>query len=233
MSLLAERLGQLLGSGDNAKVYQCTRNDDVAIKVIAYASEKQLADLRTELQIGKTMGELGVSPKVFEEEVDTHTCTFYYSMQKVQPLALTGKCYSTKAYTPAKIESIHRQVLRLIVKMIRAGYIHNDVHHGNIARSGGTADDDDVVLLDHGYTVYDPLLLCPSAKLYRAMALQAMCYQMLEHCPWRRNYASPLYEMIYEVRRGGHEEVEAELQDIALHVLYRDVRSMNGSSNSL
>jgi tRNA A-37 threonylcarbamoyl transferase component Bud32 len=114
------------------KVIDIDKQDDDAIWFNKGKPKDKLTDIETEAEITKKMGDLGIGPKLYDVYHcdDNNKPKYYFVMQYMNQGSLDSYMEKNKLKTlkPQLINSI----ISKLQKMHDNGYIHNDLHSGNI-----------------------------------------------------------------------------------------------------
>ena len=119
----AYTIGKKLGSGDNAVVYEATKDGEkYAMKFIRETSDA----INREIRIHKKAMNLGCAPQIYEDFIDVKHKGIKYAralvMEKIS--TFNGK---TKITDQQQIDIMQQTWI-----LLENGIIHNDMHQGNI-----------------------------------------------------------------------------------------------------
>lgn len=154
-------LTRVLGRGENGVTFET--NDRRAVKIIRYNTPGERAQLRNETAYQKELAALEIAPAVHADELVSNYS--FILMDKVEPINV-----STAS------QPFIRKLVKLIAKMVYYGYVHNDVHRGNVARCVTTREP---ILIDFGFTQklgYIPDRICFN------QILMAQLYALMDAC---------------------------------------------------
>lgn len=127
--------GRLLGKGANGAVYEM--NDDRVLKVVKLRNDSYFREFNTEVDITRSMSELGVGPRLYE----SYTCdSNRYGVMILQKLYAMDTKSTDESYDliKAKLDRMHQ-----------AGVAHNDIKVDNLMQ-----DKDGVAhIVDYGFAI--------------------------------------------------------------------------------
>jgi hypothetical protein len=134
---------------------------------------KQFTD---EVKIGYKLGSLGIAPKIYQwwicENADQSKRYGYYVME-----TLSGVWASRFGKNVADASIVYQQqLISNVIIMVQNGFIHQDLHPGNVGFVG-EGDSEKVVLFDFGLTLeVDNRYI----EQYGSMLVASQLYQMIE-----------------------------------------------------
>ena len=144
-------VGGLIGTGDHSAVYDVAWTgvaQRCVLKCVSVGSTEELASFQAEVAVATEMGEHRIGPVVHRHWVQgCHRCvrTGYCLMDKLA-------CVYAEAVSDSDERAVVRRIEQAVVgqaeRLIRAGYMHNDLHTRNI----GFDVNGRVVLFDFGCT---------------------------------------------------------------------------------
>jgi len=126
----------MLGSGAYGKVYKL--NEKICVKIekvnIQYGGYSNIERKNNELEISKICGLKNISPKVYFNEIifNKYYSTFYYYTYMKNINGITLEKYLEKKDSNKNIQKIKKILKNKINKIHKLGYLHYDIHNGNI-----------------------------------------------------------------------------------------------------
>lgn len=205
--------GNLLGKGEYGMVHQDATNQHNVIKTVLFTerydpeSNKKLTSKELEnlfLKEGKIQEELGnynIAPKIYYYGIvnDMGERKGIIIMEKMADIYRSkypdvGDDPDFTKSPKLPPEKIQQKVIDKIMEMIDRGYIHNDLHGGNI----GFVKNDEVRLFDFGFSRSITPLCLPCNK---DQLLGFSLYQLIEHLPFDLRNKSVYYDTIYNIRQ--------------------------------
>lgn len=205
-------LGDLIGSGEYGKVYTIDNDLEKVVKIMSFrprqngkdtTTEKQLIEaFMNEIKIQTELGKLNIAPIVYDYQImdgDDGYKQGIILMQKITSIYRNvyfdiGDDPSIKKKCSLPPRVVQLKLIHKIKEMINAGYIHNDLHCGNIGFIR-----DEVRLFDFGFTQSIQPLCRPCNN---DQILGFHLYQVIEHLPFDLRDDSEYYNVIYEIRQG-------------------------------
>lgn len=205
--------GNLLGNGEYGMVHQDATNPNNVIKTVLFTerydqeTEKKITSKELQnlfIKEGKIQEELGnynIAPKIYYYGIidDMGEKKGIIIMEKMAEIYRSKypdvgddpDVTKSPKLPPAKIQ---QKVIDKIIEMINKGYIHNDLHGGNI----GFLNNDEVRLFDFGFSRSISPLCLPCNK---DQLLGFSLYQLIEHLPFDLRNKSVYYDTIYNIRQ--------------------------------
>jgi hypothetical protein len=208
--------GALLGRGEYGMVHEDATNQNNVVKTVLftprydpgtgkYLSVDDLEEMfMKEGKIQQEMGQKEIAPMVYYygTTIDDGEKKGIIIMEKMSGIYRSR--YPDIGDNPNVIEpavlppaSVQHKVIKKMIEMIDAGYIHNDLHGGNIGfvRKNGK---DEVRLFDYGFSHAISPLCLPCNK---DQILGFSLYQLIEHLPFELRDKSVYYDVIYDLRQ--------------------------------
>ena len=161
-----------LGRGENGITFETS--DNKALKIVRYGNEAQRKQLVNEITFQKELAALGIAPFVHDDSIVSKFA--FILMDKVIPVHL-DMVSNTQSDSYSESDSFTKKLIRLIAKMIYHGYLHNDIHWGNVAATVHSPHEP--ILIDFGFTThlgYTPDKLCFN------QILMAQLYALTDAC---------------------------------------------------
>lgn len=205
-------LGDLLGSGEYGKVYTIDNDPEKVVKIMSFrprkngnvkiTEQKLIESFMNEIEIQTELGKLNIAPIVYDYQIMDGEDGFKQGIILMQKItSIYRDVYfdigddpniNRKCSLPPK--NVQQKLIHKIKEMINAGYIHNDLHCGNIGFVK-----DEVRLFDFGFTQSIQTLCKPCNN---EQILGFHLYQVIEHLPFDLRDESLYYDVIYEIRQG-------------------------------
>jgi hypothetical protein len=126
----------MLGSGAFGKVYKL--NEKTCVKIekidIQYGGYSNIERKNNELEISKICGLKNISPKLYFNEIifNNYNSSFYYYTYMKNINGETLQKYLEKKDSHKNIKNIKKILKNKINKIHKLGYVHFDIHPGNI-----------------------------------------------------------------------------------------------------
>lgn len=221
--------GSLLGRGEYGMVHEDANNQNNVIKTVLftprydtgtgkYLSVDDLEEMfMKEGKIQQEMGQKDIAPKVyyygtFIEDGEKKGVIIMEKMSGIYRSRYPdiGDNPNVDDHPVLPPASVQQKVIKKIIEMIDAGYIHNDLHGGNIGfvKNNGK---EEVRLFDYGFSRAISPLCLPCNK---DQILGFSLYQLIEHLPFELRNRSVYYDVIYDLRQNkdvfGQYRVEQE-----------------------
>jgi len=191
-------IGKELGSGDNAVVYEATKDGETyAMKFIKKSSDA----IDREIRIHKRAMKLECAPKIYEDFIYVKHKRIKYARALVMEKISTFK--NRKKITSQQQIDIMQQTWILLEN----GIIHNDMHQGNIGlRTNGSG-----IVFDFGEAEeIDP----PTNKVILRQLFICQLYALITRVGCNKNNRislcgnEPIHNAIYQVRAHKPDELE-------------------------
>lgn len=112
-------IGSQLGQGDFGTTFLDPENTDRVIKRVTFNTANTKGALLSEIAVQRELSQDSLAPKVYN--VWDAGESMYYSMQRMHPITDWHKAMP--------------QLKEVVVKMLRRGFVHNDLHQGNIMQT--------------------------------------------------------------------------------------------------
>ena len=184
-----------LGGGANGVTYE-TRNtqgssggtNNHALKIVKLSNQSEVDAFKMESEVQKNIAE-EIAPTVYGYSTLDDGSYGFLLMDKIRPV--TKKDLFKTVYN-SNIERVLK-LIQVISLSVYNGFIHNDLHTGNIAKKYGS---DDFILIDFGFTqkisslspLSPPVLdalgkpITSNQEIIFNQILIAQLYALVEHC---------------------------------------------------
>ncbi len=152
-----------LGEGSRAKVFELKRKNGqtpIALKVLKEATTP--ADLM-EVEVARHMHHLGIGPEVYDVTLKPRLAI---QMEMVDTIEHQGHFLN---------DTFAAEIVDLVIRMVDNGYVHNDLHVGNIAQSRSTKR---ALLIDFGLVQEIEKV----SGTVRAQIILAQLYALVDPC---------------------------------------------------
>lgn len=153
---------RVLGRGENGITLET--NDHRAVKIVRHDTKEGRQQLLNETTYQKELSLLEIAPAVYADEIVSNYS--FILMSKVEPIDVLT---ATQPFI--------KKLIKLIAKMVYHGYIHNDIHWGNVARRIGARNEP--ILIDFGFT--QKLERAPDMLSFNQI-LMAQLYSLTDAC---------------------------------------------------
>jgi hypothetical protein len=165
------QLGKLLGHGDNGAIHESARKGWVA-KVIGTRTADAKRVVQHEYTVQDQLATMGVAPRVRPPVFRGDSA--YLEMERIYPIRF-DEFIGNYRYQEG--------LVKLVVRMCSKGFLHNDLHVGNI---GYRNDKKTPVIFDFGETIQtEP----PTSDDVLAQFVIAQLYCLIDNC--NRNNCVP------------------------------------------
>jgi serine/threonine protein kinase len=185
-----------LGKGENGTVYSMPKPGQVVKITKKPVADDQLTQVMNETCIGQDLGELGISPKIYDFG-KTEDNRFFIVMQKMDGVwrdvfpSEPSKTREQEQMISQVTNAFEEKLIRVLKRMINAGVIHNDTHPGNIGIVG-----EEVVIFDWGFGFIDQRSV--QDNRVRRWILVAHLYMFIEHMERTLLDNSLVYQRIHK-----------------------------------
>lgn len=176
-------LGKVLGRGDQGVVFDLVatgQSADASTLVIKVIDTTKVAGWQQEVRLGQEISSIELDGKRIAPQIfDVWTCgTYaYIVMERMKSDARSAFTHFNDSKTQDSFSDMPVEVqlryIRILEKMLEAGYIHMDNHCGNL----GVAHDGTPVIFDFGFTQRRSF----ASEKERMAALGMSLWQIVEH----------------------------------------------------
>ena len=182
-------MGKMLGSGDNAVVYEATKNGTTfAMKLI----KRNTKSMQQEISIHKEAAALGCAPKIFADfgrmTVKGRTYARALIMEIIRP-------FNTA-------DTTQMDIIQRCYILLQNGIIHNDLHQGNVGVRLENGEERGIIF-DFGEA---ERIAPPTDKVVLRQLLVAQLYALLtdKGCNYNNTLSlcgdAPIHDAIYLIR---------------------------------
>ena len=167
---------KLLGKGDNASVYSIENDIDKVLKVIEIDTKDTcIEDTTREIEMCKELNKIDIGPQIYSH--------VYIKSHKMVVLILERLKPMNRSHGDFTV-SRQKELIDKVAKMVDHGYIHNDLHLGNVMINATGK----ITVIDFGFTV--KMEHRPRDELVFNQIVISQLYSILDPCNFNNCFGS-------------------------------------------